>query len=69
VTETVAERWCRVDAIRAYPAVGWLIAATAYEHGLTLATRNWRDFDGLPVALVNLFELAAADLSEAASTM
>ncbi|MFM9974799.1 MAG: type II toxin-antitoxin system VapC family toxin [Beijerinckiaceae bacterium] len=32
------------------------IAATALTHGLTLATRNIRDFDGLDLMLVNPFE-------------
>ena len=32
-----------------------LIAATALIHGLTLATRNTRDFDGCGVLLVNPF--------------
>lgn len=32
-----------------------LIAATAVVHGLTLATRNTRDFDGCGVALVDPF--------------
>jgi predicted nucleic acid-binding protein len=30
-----------------------LIAATALEHGLTLVTRNVRDFEGLGVTVVN----------------
>jgi predicted nucleic acid-binding protein len=33
-----------------------LIAATAYEHGLALATRNVRDFEGCAIALINPFE-------------
>lgn len=33
-----------------------LIAATAYEHGLALATRNVRDFEGSAIALINPFE-------------
>ena len=33
-----------------------LIAATALEHGLALATRNTKDFEGLAVPLVNPFE-------------
>lgn len=33
-----------------------LIAATALAHGLTLATRNGRDFDGCGVALVDPFK-------------
>ena len=33
-----------------------LIAATAYEYGLALATRNVRDFEGCGIPLVNPFE-------------
>lgn len=33
-----------------------LIAATAWSHGLTLATRNTRDFEGTGIALFNPFE-------------
>ena len=33
-----------------------LIAATAHVHGLTLVTRNVRDFDGCRIDLVNPFE-------------
>ena len=33
-----------------------LIAATAWTHGLTLATRNTRDFKGTGIALFNPFE-------------
>lgn len=33
-----------------------LIAATAWAHGLTLATRNTRDFEGTGIALFNPFE-------------
>jgi predicted nucleic acid-binding protein len=36
-----------------------LIAATATAHGLTLATRNERDFEGCGIALVNPFALSA----------
>lgn len=37
--------------------VDLMIAATAATHGLTVATRNIRDFDGLGVPLLNPFEL------------
>lgn len=37
-----------------------LIAATAQIHGLTLVTRNTRDFDGCGVAVLNPFNGAAA---------
>jgi len=33
-----------------------MIAATALVHGLTVATRNVRDFEGFGVALINPFE-------------
>lgn len=33
-----------------------LIAATAIEHGLMIATRNVRDFDGIGLRLVNPFD-------------
>ena len=35
-----------------------LIAATALEHNVALATRNTKDFEGCGVALVNPFEAA-----------
>lgn len=34
-----------------------LIAATAWAHDLTLATRNTRDFEGTGIALLNPFEV------------
>jgi predicted nucleic acid-binding protein len=33
-----------------------VIAATALEHGLTLVTRNVKDFAGLGVVLLNLWD-------------
>jgi predicted nucleic acid-binding protein len=36
-----------------------LIAATALEHGLTLATRNTKDFEHLGLALINPWESSA----------
>ncbi|MBX9458469.1 MAG: type II toxin-antitoxin system VapC family toxin [Rhizobium sp.] len=33
-----------------------LIAATAQHHGYTVVTRNTRDFDGLPIRLLNPWE-------------
>jgi predicted nucleic acid-binding protein len=35
-----------------------LIAATALEHGLTLATRNVKDFENLGLTIVNPWESA-----------
>ncbi|MGA7830698.1 MAG: type II toxin-antitoxin system VapC family toxin [Terracidiphilus sp.] len=59
-----AERILKVDAAmtrlwgdwsseRPRPVVDTLLAATAVQHGLTLATRNIRDVDGIPVKLLN----------------
>lgn len=62
VTAPIAERWGEVQAQRQRAGVilgvpDGLIAATAIEHGLTLVTRNVRDFQnlGLP-AIVNPWE-------------
>lgn len=35
------------------------IASTAIAHNLTIATRNVKDFDGMPVKLINPFEFLA----------
>lgn len=35
-----------------------LIAATAQAHGLTLVTRNSKDFEGCGISLLNPFEIA-----------
>jgi len=55
VTVEVADRWGRLGAIRPLPVVDGLLAATALEHGLTLATRNVKDFRGLGVEVENPF--------------
>lgn len=46
VDATVADRWGRLlaQAGRPLPAIDSLLAATALTHGLTLLTRNIRDF-------------------------
>lgn len=61
VTEAVARaagelRAARESAGRRVAQADMLIAATAVIHGLTLATRNGRDFVGCGVALVDPFE-------------
>ncbi len=58
ITRTIADQWGRITArarksgITLATADG-LIAATALEHGLTLVTRNVRDFTSLGVSLFN----------------
>ena len=58
VTRNIADRWGRltIEAKRKgmmLTTADGLIAATALEHGLTLVTRNVKDFDGLGVAILN----------------
>jgi len=50
-----AERWAdqRIAAQRSVAVIDSLIAATAYAHGLTVATRNERDFADFGVRVVN----------------
>lgn len=63
VTEAIAERWGRLEAKRQrlglplHVADGQ-IAATALEHGLSLVTRNVKDFSGLGVTMFNPWEEA-----------
>lgn len=53
VDEFVAREWGRMGARRSLPPIDSLIAATALVHGLTVVTRNTRDFDGLGVPVLN----------------
>ncbi len=58
VTEAIAERWGALSAAARKQGVtlavaDGIIAATALEHGLTLVTRNTKDFANLGVTLVN----------------
>ena len=46
----------KAEAGRTLPVLDSLIAATALAHGLTLATRNVKDFAGLGVTVVNPFD-------------
>ena len=56
VSESIAERWgvlageCQLKG-RPLKVADGLIAATALEHGLTVVTRNVRDFSGLGVTV------------------
>lgn len=56
VTESVADEWGRLNAARTRPALDGLIAATAKMAGLTLVTRNVRDFADTGIRLLNPFE-------------
>lgn len=53
VDEPVAQVWGRLGARRTLTPVDTLIAATAAVAGLTVVTRNVRDFDGLGVPVLN----------------
>jgi predicted nucleic acid-binding protein len=58
VTQAIAERWGALDAQRQQigrplSVVDGMIAATAIEYGLTVVTRNVRDFANLGVGIFN----------------
>jgi predicted nucleic acid-binding protein len=56
ITAEISERWGELSSRRSLPVIDALIAATALEFGLTLATRNTKDFDGLGIPIVNPFQ-------------
>ncbi len=58
VTRRIAERWGELDAQcklrgRPHSVADGLIAATGLVHGLTVVTRNVKDFHGLGVEVFN----------------
>lgn len=55
VDAAVADRWGRLvaQADRPLPAIDSLLAATALAHGLTLVTRNLRDFQHPGLSVLN----------------
>ncbi|NDG72146.1 MAG: type II toxin-antitoxin system VapC family toxin [Proteobacteria bacterium] len=55
ITSEISERWGELSSRRSLPVIDALLAATALEFGLTLATRNTKDFDGLGIPIVNPF--------------
>lgn len=56
VTEVIAQRWGFLNAPNPLPVIDGLLAATALEHRLTLVTRNLRDVQRTPAALLNPFD-------------
>jgi predicted nucleic acid-binding protein len=52
----VAEEWGRLNAVAPRSTVDSLLAATALIHGLTVVTRNTKDFEGCAVPLLNPWE-------------
>jgi len=63
VTESIAERWGRLAAAGkrngvTLAVVDGVLAATALEHGLTLVTRNVKDFAGIGLVLLNPWDPA-----------
>ena len=49
----VAEEWGRLNAIAPRSTVDSLLAATALIYGLTVVTRNTKDFEGCAVPLLD----------------
>ena len=60
VDAATADQWGRLmaQAGRPLPAIDSLLAATALTHGLTLVTRNVKDFQHPALTLVNPWESA-----------
>jgi hypothetical protein len=56
ITPEIAERWGKMCSLRPLRVIDSLLAATAFELRLTLATRNTSDFDGLGIATVDPFQ-------------
>ena len=54
VDVATARRWGQLSAILGHDNTDLLIAATALEHGLTVATRNVRHFEPTGVSMVDL---------------
>ena len=56
IDRRIAEQWGRLNARRSRPAVDGLLAATALAHGLTVVTRNSRDFASTGAKVLNPFD-------------
>lgn len=59
VTMKIARRWGHLSARIGHEGADLFIAATALEHGLTVATRNVRHFAPTGVAVENPFEVTS----------
>jgi toxin FitB len=55
VTLEIAREWGRHQPARPVPVIDGLIGATARVHGLTVVTRNVRDFERAGIPVVNPF--------------
>lgn len=55
----IADEWGRMSAVRPLPVIDGLLGATAKVFGLTFATRDEDDLDGLGVSIVNPFKPSA----------
>ncbi|KKB11651.1 hypothetical protein VE25_11730 [Devosia geojensis] len=53
ITAEIAHRWGEITSDRTRPVVDSLIAATAIVHGLTVVTRNVRDYQTLGIPVIN----------------
>jgi predicted nucleic acid-binding protein len=60
VSAEIADRWGRLCLTQPLPSVDGLLAATALEHDLILATRNVRDIHRAGVQWLNPFETPSA---------
>ena len=56
IDAAVADTWGRIMAIRTVPVEDSLLAATAIEHDIVLATRNIADVSGLGARTFNPFD-------------
>lgn len=55
IDQGIADRWGRLNVPDPIPVLDGLIAATAFVHGLTVATRNGADFEATGVDCLDPF--------------